>query len=357
MRIVKRYISSEILGATLLVFATLLSLFAFFDLIHELADLGKGNYRLSHVLVYVLLSVPGHVYELFPVAVLIGTLFALATLVANSEYTVMRVSGLSVSRSGWILLQIGALFALLTFTFGEFIAPPAERAAKQLRLRAMSMTIAQEFRSGIWVKDDTRFVNIQSILPDTTLIGLKIYEFDRDYQLRTVSFAAKGEYVKDNRWKLEDVVQTMFNADGASIRKFSEGYWLSEINPDILSVLLVVPDQMSAWSLYSYVQHLKESKQNTERYETAFWTKVIYPVAVMVMMLLALPFSYYQRREGGVGTRIFWGIVLGLVFHLLNRLIAHLGVLNDWPPFLSAFLPTLMFMGLALGMIWWVERR
>ena len=127
MKVIKRYLSAEITASTLLVFAALLMLFAFLDMIHELGDLGRGNYRLPNIMVYVLLSVPGHVYELFPIAALIGTLFALAQLVANSEYTVMRVSGVSIRRMALTLVEVGLLFSVLTFVIGEFVAPPAER--------------------------------------------------------------------------------------------------------------------------------------------------------------------------------------------------------------------------------------
>ena len=157
MKVIRRYLSSEITASILLVFAALLMLFAFLDLIHELGELGKGNYRLLHIIAFVLLSLPGHVYELFPIAALIGTLFAIAQLVASSEYTVMRVSGVSVPRMAFTLVQVGLLFSVLTFVIGEFVAPPAEQFAQQLRAKAITGVIAQEFRSGLWVKDERNF--------------------------------------------------------------------------------------------------------------------------------------------------------------------------------------------------------
>ncbi|MHB0986686.1 MAG: LptF/LptG family permease, partial [Sulfuricella sp.] len=127
--------------------------------------------------------------------------------------------------------------------------------------------------------------------------------------------------------------------------------------PDILNVLLVVPEQMSAWNLYFYVQHLRENKQKTTRYEIALWSKLAYPFASLVMIMLALPFAFYQGRSGGVSAKIFTGIMLGLAFHLLNRLFSHLGLLNDWPPMFSAIFPTLAFLGAAMAMMWRVEKR
>ena len=357
MKVIRRYLSAEITASILLVFAALLMLFAFLDLIHELGELGKGNYRLLHIIAFVLLSLPGHVYELFPIAALIGTLFALAQLVANSEYTVMRVSGVSIPRMALTLVEVGLLFSVLTFVIGEFIAPPAEQFAQQLRAKAITGVIAQEFRSGLWVKDDRSFVNVAQVLPESVLQGVKIYEFDPDHRLRRISLAQRAEYRQGNTWRLHEVVQTNFENDNMTVDRIAEADWHSVLEPGLLSVLMLVPEQMSAWALYSFVQHLRENNQQTSRHEIAFWNKLIYPFAVLVMMVLALPFSYYQQRAGGVGGKLFAGIMLGIGFWMLGRLFTYLGLLRDWPPFWSAILPTLMFLSLAMVMMWWGERR
>lgn len=357
MKVLDRYLAHEILGGTLLVFSGLLVLFAFFDLIHELSSLGKGNYGLLQVLAYVLLTIPGHIYELFPIAVLIGALYALAQLAHHSELTVMRVSGVSTLRIGLSALRVGLVFVLVNFVVGEFVAPHSERMATQLRTRAMNTMVAQEFRSGLWLKDGSSFVNVREVLPDSTLVGIKIYEFDPDYNLRTISYAARGRHLKDNSWQLADVQQTHFEGSSVRASHLPEAFWSSVLNPDMLSVLLVVPEQMSAWNLYFYVRHLHENNQSTARYEIALWSKFIYPLAVLVMVLLAVPFALQQPRAGGVGGRVFGGIMLGLFFHLMNRVFANLGLLQDWPPLFAALAPTLAFLLLALGLMYWVERR
>jgi lipopolysaccharide export system permease protein len=357
MRTLRRYVATEIIVATALVVLALLMLYGFFDLLDEIKDLGRGGFHMKHVVIRVLLRAPSHVYELFPIAALIGTLFALAQLVASSEYTVMRTSGLSVTRLYLALLSVGLVFAVVTFVFGEFIGPPAEQYAQRLRSQAIAGIIAQEFRSGLWVKDGRNFVNVSEVTPDSRLRGLRIYEFDDQYQLRTLSLAERGTYVSNRTWTLSGVVRTTFEGTRTQVTRIAELQWVSVLDPSLLSVLLVQPDRMSAWSLYSYSQHLKENRQKVRRYEIALWTKLMYPVAVLVMMMLALPFASFQRRQGGVGARIFTGIMLGLAFTSLNRLLATLGVLYDWPAIASAIVPTLVFLALALGMMWFQERR
>lgn len=356
MKTLRRYLSWEILRSTTLIFAVLLMLFAFFDLIRELNDIG-GGYRIGPILVYVLLSVPGHVYELFPIAALIGALFAIARLNAHSEFTMVRVFGVSVQRMALALMGIGALFTALTFVFGEFLGPLAEQTAQKLRVRAMSTVVAQQFRSGLWVKDTTSFVNVAQVLPDATLVGVRIYEFDRDQHLTAISFAEKGRFGKDRLWRLFDVTQTRFGDMQAAVSRFPEAIWYSLLTPDIVNVLLVKPEQMAINDLYSYIQHLREGRQQTARYDIALWSKFVYPLAVPVMIGLAIPFASYQRRAGGVGGKVFAGIMVGLGFHLTNRLFAQLGALNSWPAPFSAAFPTLAFLGVTLALMWWVERR
>jgi lipopolysaccharide export system permease protein len=357
MRTLRRYIATEIFIATALVIAALVMLFAFFDVLEQVKDLGRGAYTLKLVAVYVLLSAPQHVYELFPIAVLIGALFALAQLVAGSEYTVMRTAGVSTANLVATLVGTGFICAVLMFAFGEFIGPYADQFAQRLRSQAITGLVAQEFRSGLWIKDGRSFINVIEVLPDASLRGLRIYDFDEQYRLRSISFAERGTYQSDRRWLLHDVERTNFSDTQTSVQKLAQESWRSVLDPDLVSLLLVKPEKMSAANLYAYTQHLKENRQRALRYEIALWNKLTYPLTVVVMVVLALPFAYIQSRQAGVGAKIFAGIMLGLVFHFLNRLFSHLGLINDWPAFASAIVPTVIFFSAAVGMMWWQERR
>jgi lipopolysaccharide export system permease protein len=360
VKVYERYLAKEIYSAVTLVLAAFLMLFAFFDLIHELESLGKGGgggYQLRHMMLFVLLTMPGHLYELMPIAVLIGTLYALTLLARHSEITVLRASGLSTATLLGRLAQVGLAFVLLTFVVGDMVAPPAERTAKRLRLEAMAEVVGQEFRSGLWVKDGMSFINVRTVLPDSRLEGVRIYEFDADHVLRSISEAKEGAYLPPDKWLLKDVAQTVFEREHARTGRLPEAVWRSAINPEILSVLLVMPERMSVASLYRYIRHLRDNQVKTQRYEVALWKKLIYPLAVLVMMALALPFAYLQDRMGAVSVKVFAGIMLGIAFHMLNGLFSNLGIINGWPPFFSAITPSMLFLLAAAGMLGWVERR
>ena len=357
LRTLERYFARQIYGNVGFVLAAFLGLFAFFDLIRELADLGRGDYDLQQVFVFVLLSAPTNAYELFPVAVLIGTLYVLAHLASNSEYTVMRGSGLSPRRAGLMLLKIGMAFVVLTFLIGEWVAPAAEEQAQKIKLRALSSLIGQDLQSGLWFKDEGSFINVREARQANRLEGVRIFQFDPGYHLRKMTAAQRGEYRSNGLWRLIDVVETEFTKDGPRTARWKEMEWRSAVNPDMLDALIVRPERMSAFALHKYTQHLAGNRQKTERYEIALWKKLVYPLATLVMMALALPFAYMQARAGSLGLKVFLGIMLGIFFHMLNSLFSHIGLLQNWPPVSAAVLPSAAFLAAAVLMMWWVERR
>src|SRR5919198_1914803 len=206
IRTIERYLARQIYSAVLFVLAAFLALFAFFDLIKELGDLGSGEYHLPQIFTFVLLSLPTHAYELLPVAVLIGTLYVLAHLASNSEYTVMRGSGLSPARAAATLLKIGMAFVVLTFIIGEWIAPRAEEAAQKTKIRALSSMIGQDLQSGLWFKDEGSFIHVREARQANVLQGVRIYEFDPDYRLRKITFADRAEYRTKGLWDLYGVI-------------------------------------------------------------------------------------------------------------------------------------------------------
>lgn len=382
MKTLQRYVLAEVFKSVLFVLVAFLALFAFFDLMGELSSVGRGGYTFEGALVYVVLGLPGYAYELMPIAALIGTIYTLSQFASRSEFTIMRVSGMSTWQAGMMLAKIGVVFAALTLLFGELVAPKSSELAEKWKLRAQGASLSQEFRSGLWAKDvvkaedgsgavlGSRFLNVRQVQPDGLLKDVRVYEFDLDFRLKAMLGAATASYMGNNVWQLQQVVQTKFAIDafaqpgadarrteGITMQQLAEYRMVSEITPDILSVVFADPDRMSAKDLAAYTRHLEENRQATSRYEIAFWKKVIYPFAVFVMLALALPFAYLHFRSGGVSLKIFTGIMIGVSFQLLNNLFSHLGLINTWPALATAVLPSVLFLLMAIGALWWVERH
>jgi lipopolysaccharide export system permease protein len=356
-RTLERYLGRQIYAAVGFILFAFLALFAFFDLIKELTDLDKGEYKLREVFMFVALTIPAHAYELFPVVVLIGTLYVLSHLASNSEYTVMRSSGLSPARAALALTKIGLPFVVLTFVLGEWLAPLAEETAQKTKLRALSSMIGQDLQSGLWFKDEGSFINVREARQANQLGGVRIFEFDASYRLKNITAAQRADYKGGGLWALSGVAATAFTAEGPRTSRQERGEWRSAVTPDLLDALIVQPNRMSAWALHKYIQHLSGNRQQTERYEIALWKKIFYPFATLVMIALAMPFAYMHARAGMVGVKVFLGIMLGTFFHMLNNLFSHIGLLQHWPPITSALVPSMAFLMAAMLMMWWVERR
>jgi lipopolysaccharide export system permease protein len=394
MTILQRYFFVNITQAVVFVLGAFLALAAFMDLTVELPSVGKGGYMIQHAFLYVLMLVPGHIYEVMPVAALLGTIYAMAQFGQSSEFTIMRASSMSTRMAASMVFKTGVLFVAITFVFGELVTPRIAPLAERLRLSAMGSTVSAEFASGMWTKDivhdgsvrgpaiGSRFFNARQILPNGTLVDLRLYEFDTNMRMRSLVTAAQASFSGNSTWRLSDVTETLFAntrvlpAPGAplpsgtsiqstfgqetssvSTRKVATLDLVSEITPKILSVSRSDPERMSANELAVYTRHLAENRQETERFRIAFWKKLIDPLAVFVMMAVALPFGYLQTRSGGVSLKIFIGIMIGVSFMLVNALFSHVGLLSTWPPFLTAVAPSVLFLLMALSALWWVERH
>lgn len=369
MRILRGYFARETFAAVAFVLAGFLALFTFFDFIAELEDIGRGRYQFQHAMVFVMLNLPNRIYELMPVATLIGTIYALAQFASNSEFTAMRAAGLSRRRAMAALMRVGLVLAILTAVIGEALAPPADRLAQDIRLGAMGGQITGQFRSGIWIRDTVRdpggqpvrqrFVNVGQLSPAGSLQNVRVFEFDTDMRLLNILWAPTGGFTGVDRWDLNDVKELLIApgsaATATAIRvsrsAIGDREWTSELTPELLSVIAVSPDRMSAWNLAQYIGHLTANRQDASRYELALWRKAVYPLAILVMMALALPFAYLQARAGSIGYKVFAGIMLGVAFHFLNGLFSHLGLLNTWSPWISVSIPSAVALVIALIMV------
>ncbi|MBS0313455.1 MAG: LPS export ABC transporter permease LptG [Burkholderiales bacterium] len=355
MKTLSRYLAREVISATALMLAALLMLWVFYDLLAELGALRALN--AGQLLVLVAATIPGHLYELLPVAALIGTLFALAQLAANSEYGVMRTSGVSVWQVGFVLLSVSLVFAGVVFVIGEYVVPRAEQLL--VRVRAFSGTrpyVARAFDSGFWFKDGNTFINIGSVLPDGGLRKLRVFEYRDATHLGRTLTAESASFLGGQQWALDRVTETTFGSD-VSVVQHERTDWHSVLTPNMLSVLQVEPARLSIGGLWEYINHLNANQQNARRFEVALWGKFVYPLATCVLMLLALPFAQIQQRAGGIGMRIFVGILLGLVFIVGNRLFSYLALLYEWPPFLGAIVPAVIFLVAGTVMLLRLERR
>lgn len=347
MRIISRYIGKTIMLNTGLVVVVLVALSAVFAFIRELDDVGKGSYSVATAAIYVLLRIPGSAYELFPSAVLLGSLLGMGALASQSELTVMRSAGISIGQIVRSVLLIGLILMTSVVLIGEFVMPGSEIRAQEIRSAALAKRVSISKRTGYWARSGPRFVNIKTVLPDLSLIDVRVYEFE-DRRLTRVVDAKKAEQLNDGSWRLSDVVRNDFTGQKVIVTDRDSEIWPTLVSAELLQGLSVPVESMSATDLMSQVQYLRDNQLDSAQIELALWTKVANPVATLVMLLLSLPFVFSSQRSGGAGHKVFIGILLGIGFFLINRLFTHLGLAYGLNPATSTLIPLVLFGSLAL---------
>ena len=348
MKILDRYIATTVIGGTLMALLVLGSLLAFVDFVSELDDVGQAAYTLTNAFTYVLLGVPSHMYELFPTAVLIGSLMSLGALASSNELVAMRAAGVSVATISRWTLQAGLFLAVLVALTGEYIVPVSERQAQSVRASALKENITLGGQHGFWIRDGQRYLHAKRVYHDMKLGNVFIYELDDQKHLQRVTYAQSAVYDRDN-WVLRNAQRSIFDVDAVKTEKFAKMEWPNLLNPDLFSVLSVQPENMSVMDLYRYSEYLQTNDLDASQYTLVFWIKIVTPLASMAMLMIALPFVFGSSRSGSAGARMLIGLLLGIGFFIANKAINHAGQVYGLPPLISAAAPIALVM--LLGMI------
>lgn len=352
MKLLERYIGKSVIVNILSSLLILLTLLGFVTLLREVEEVGRGDYRTLDAFKYVLLTLPRHAYDLFPVAVLLGSLVGLGGLASNSELIAMRAAGVSLTRIILIVMKAGVLVMLLVLLIGELVAPVSEQYAENMRTEKISQKVTLKTKYGFWARDGNSFINIRYILPNAQLRDIYIYEFSDDRELKVATYAELAVYQEDH-WQLKGIEQSHFSKDRVVSQSLETADWDSMLNPDLLDVVVARPMGLPVWGLYQYIRFMHENGQEARVYEVAFWSKIISPVITLVMIFLSVPFVFGVLRSVGIGQRIFVGALLGATFLLMNKAFGNMAIVYDLNPLFAASFPGLLFLGVGA---WFVRR-
>lgn len=368
MRTIRRLIYGEALRATGFVTLAFLALFSFFDLVDTLGDLShspvKGSAQVGYALLMVALQMPNHLYQLLPITALIGSIYVMARLAESSEFTILRTSGLGPGRALVTLLLLGAAFVALTFVFGDYVAPGADRATQSLKARLLGDITTG--RTGAWLKDRqgalNYAVNVGALSSGGDMSHVTITEMDTASGRISASIQSERARFADGGWLLQNVERRQFEPPGAPdarvrIERLPEWRWATDLTRDMVSAALLSPDRMQTLDLFQYIRHLQSNGQSAQRYEIEFWRKVFYPLSCLVMMVLALPFAYLHFRTGNIAGYVFLGVLVGISFFLLNNVFGHIGNLRDWVPWMAAAAPGVLYSIVSLAAFGWLVLR
>lgn len=371
MRKINRYIASSVTGAVSMVLLVIMALLLIAAFVDEVGSL-RGDYNMSEMLIYVMLTMPRRLYEIIPFACLIGCLIGLGILANSSELVVMRAAGVSVKRITWMVMKPLFWFVLAGVLLGEFVTPYTDQVAESRRAIALQKVSDEARRGSMWNREGNEFMHFNAVLPNGVLYGVTRYKFDEERNLTETSFSRQAIY-QGGYWQEEDIVVTRFEqpdtrADaraesnetasltiddreiGTSSEKIFTRRWETPLSPGLLNIVVADPQALSIRSLLYYIEYLKEQNLVSSDYGLAFWQKLLQPLATASLIVIAISFIFGPLREVTMGQRIFTGVVFGVVFRLSQDLLGPSSVVFGFPPIIAVLAPIVfcLLMGVYL---------
>lgn len=340
MRRIDRYVMGTVGGAIFLVMVVVLSLDLIFAFIAELDD-AENDYQTLEVLTYILLTLPRRIYEYLPLGAFMGCLVGLGSMASSSELTVIRAAGVSLKRIVWSAMKPALVVVLLGIVIGEYVAPPAERMAQSHKAVARGAGQNVALASGVWHREGDTFIHLNAVQPNGVLNGVSLFEFDSDRWMVSASFAERGIYLGDH-WLLEKVTTTQLSDNQTSRQQHLSLRWESGLSPEVLSVLIVDPEDLSIRGLYTYASYLGEQGLSAANYWLAFWKKVLMPLGTAVMVIVAISFIFGPLRSVTMGFRVFTGLIVGLLFKYMQDLLGPMSVVFGFNPVIAILAPILI---------------
>ncbi len=345
------YLTKTILTTIGLMMTLLLGLDLVFSLVNEIREVGTGDYTIWRCLLYLLMSVPQKVYQMFPMSALVGTLMGLGVMASNSELIVIQSAGISVKRITKVVVGIALSLGIGLWVVGEFVAPTLDKISNDMKAQALSGGQALKTSNGTWLRDGDDFVHVRNLYVGGHLEGITRYQFNENLELEKATYANYGDYI-DDHWVLKDIQESIFS-DGQITRQTSDQQlWYSVLSPSILSVVgEKYLDKLSMSGLRHTIEYRKHNGLDAGPFQLAFWEKIVQPFSIAVMMFLAVPFIFGPLRSATMGLRLFAGILVGFSFHTFNEMFGHLSLVYHVPPLMGAVLPTLVFLGIGLWLL------
>lgn len=351
MRRLNQYVTRTVAAAILLVLIVILGLDLIAAVIDQMEDL-RGNYTFTVALQYVLLSLPARVYPYLPFAALVGCLAGLGALAGSSELVAMRSAGVSVFRLSWFALKPALWLTLLGLLLAEFIAPKSQQIAESYRSMALQREASAVSEYGLWHREGNRFMHFNAVQPNGVLYGVTVYQFDEQRRLVRSLYADRASYQQD-QWLLEDGRETRFDEQRALAEEFRSRSWQTELTPQLLNLLVLSAEDLPLSGLWRYAEYLRAQGINAGEYQLAFWNRLLQPLAIAGLVLLAISFVFGPLRQSTMGFRIFVGVLVGVVFRTSQDMLGPASLVYGFSPLLAALSPALLSAAVGL----WLLRR
>jgi lipopolysaccharide export system permease protein len=342
-----RYIVSQVFALTGIVALALTAIYTFVSFVADLRDVGKGDFGMVELAIYVILLIPQSIYLLMPIIAMLGTLMGLGTLAAQSEITAMRAAGVSLLRIGASTLLAGALLGVLNLVLGDWLAPWAKVSAESVRAEQKHGTKPGTLNVPVWLREGDSIIHIKSLVTETQFTDAEVFTLAPDLSIQSILTAEEGSY-QSGRWQFRGVQRTDFTPEGTRVSQIDSLDWGADPAPDVLRLFLLRANAISIHGLLQLMGYLQDNGLDDRRYAFELWRKLVAPFTVMAMMLFTIPFVMGPLRSSGAGQRLLVGVLIGVGFYVVNEVTGNTGQLYGWSPVVSAMAPTILLVLIAL---------
>ena len=352
MSILARYLIGTVLLYSTMVIGVFLTLGGLFVFIGQQDDIGVGDYGAADALLFSILNLPQQAYEVMPISVLLGSLLGLGALARGSELVVVRASGVSVKRvAAWVAAG-GLILMLAALALGEYIAPPLQKFARQQKAFSKFADVSFASSGSAWVKDGNMMISVEEQTGANLFGGVFVFRFEDPQQLASVTQAARATVAEDGRqWQLEGYRETRFNDERIEATRTPRGLLTTRADPSFLGLAVSEPRQLPSLDLLRLVDHLRANGLETRAYEFAFWSRIARVCAIVLAAMLAVPFAFGPLRTSGAGARLVIGVLIGIVFFLMQRMLESGAIVFDVKPIVLAWIPTAALALLTVGLV------
>lgn len=325
------------IGAVLLV---ILGLDIVFAIVDQLGEFERG-YGLAEAVQYVVWTLPARIYGQLGFSALVGCMVGLGTLAGTSELTVMRAAGVSIGRIAWAVMKPILVLIVSGLALAEFVIPKTNAIAEGNKARALGELEASGLERGLWLRDSGEFVHFNAALPDGALYGVTRYQFGDNRELERVEFSERGQFT-GQQWSLENSRITSFSAQNSHSAQLPTSAWKAEISPELFALIVPLPSDLSPRNLWSYATFLDRKGEDASRYWLQFWKKLLQPLTIAALVMVAISFIFGPLREVTTGLRVFTGIIVGIVFQTVQDMLGPSSLVFGFPPFLAVLLPIVL---------------
>lgn len=349
-QIIARYVRNQALFAMLGAALLLLLLQVSFAYLGELEDV-KDNYGYVDALMHILWQAPRYLYELLPMAALVGSAIGLGVLANNSELTILRASGTSLYRMVFWVVQAALVLIVLAFTLNQFVLPYTNAQAKYIK-KPQEMTRVGEM-NGYWTRANDQVIYVDYASESGDISGLTLWELDDNASIRKLTSAASGKYVSEQKqWQLHDV-KTIQLSDVGDAKRISDAQMTLAlpINPDLIYLLTRPAEDLSVTQLYAYNQDMQSQGKRSAEHELVFWQKLLSPLSVISLVLIACSFIFGSLRQQSMGLRLVVALMVGLSFRYIQDLTGFMSLAYQLSPFWFVLLPILLSAGLGVVLL------